>query len=314
MPELPPSNQRPLPALPSAKLAGGVRYAELHAKTNFSFLEGASHPDELVVRAAELGYGAFAVSDRNSLAGVVRERAAKKVGLKLIVGENHSQDAPPVVLWTSDRASYGRLARLITVGRRHAKRASSRPRSTTWRRMPRACWPASPASRKNCSRRPKWSGYRDLFADRCYLLAEFYRARRRAALDQLIALAANAGAAGGRRRCSLSCPQPPGSGKNALTAVGLGCTWPKPASGCFPMRSGTQAARGVVPSGFIGCRRRSPARWNCRAVDVFARRVAIRISGGAGSGRRNAAGVSDAAGLGRRRERYPGGCRPRCES
>ena len=47
-------------------------YAELHAKSNFSFLEGASHPEELVERAAELGYAALAVTDRNSLAGVVR--------------------------------------------------------------------------------------------------------------------------------------------------------------------------------------------------------------------------------------------------
>ena len=56
-------------------------YAELHAKTNFSFLEGASHPDELVQRAAELGYAALAVTDRNSLAGVVRaHQAAKEAG------------------------------------------------------------------------------------------------------------------------------------------------------------------------------------------------------------------------------------------
>ena len=47
-------------------------YAELHCKTNFSFLQGASHPDELVQRAAELGYTALAVTDVNSLAGVVR--------------------------------------------------------------------------------------------------------------------------------------------------------------------------------------------------------------------------------------------------
>ena len=60
-------------------------YAELHAKTNFSFLEGASHPDELVGRAAELGYRALAVTDRNSLAGIVRTWAAKDAGLKLIV-------------------------------------------------------------------------------------------------------------------------------------------------------------------------------------------------------------------------------------
>ena len=49
-----------------------MRYAELHCKTNFSFLEGASHADELVARGWELGYSALAVTDRNSLAGVVR--------------------------------------------------------------------------------------------------------------------------------------------------------------------------------------------------------------------------------------------------
>ena len=55
-----------------------MQYAELHAKTNFSFLEGASHADELVTRAAELGYKALAITDRNSLAGVVRAHTAAK--------------------------------------------------------------------------------------------------------------------------------------------------------------------------------------------------------------------------------------------
>ena len=97
-------------------------YAEIHAKTNFSFLEGASHPDELVGRAAELGYAALAITDRNSLAGVVRAyAAAKDIGLKLLIGaEITPQDAWPVILWATDRAAYGRLARLITCGRRRA--------------------------------------------------------------------------------------------------------------------------------------------------------------------------------------------------
>src|SRR6476659_3539514 len=101
-----------------------MRYAELHCKTNFSFLEGASHPDELVVRAKELSYAALAVTDRESLAGVVRAHtAAKEVGLKLIIGaEVHPVDAPPAVLWATDRKSYGRLSRLLTVGRRRAEK------------------------------------------------------------------------------------------------------------------------------------------------------------------------------------------------
>src|SRR3954466_2547446 len=96
--------------------------SELHWKTNFSFLEGASHPDELVRQAAELEYRALAVTDRNSLAGVVRAHiAAKEVKLPLVIGaEITPTDAPPVVLWATDRASYGRLCRLITRGRRSA--------------------------------------------------------------------------------------------------------------------------------------------------------------------------------------------------
>src|SRR5262245_14949937 len=101
-----------------------MRYAELHCKTNFSFLEGASHPDELVTRATELGYAALAVTDRESLAGVVRAHtAAKEVGLKLIIGAGvYPVDAAPAVLWATDRKSYGRLCRLLTVGRRRAEK------------------------------------------------------------------------------------------------------------------------------------------------------------------------------------------------
>ena len=104
-------------------------YAELHAKTNFTFLEGASHPAELVRRAAELGYAALAVTDRNSLAGVVRAHAAAKdLGLKLLIGSEITPgDAPMVVLLATDRAAYGRLARLITLGRRRVGRRGARP-------------------------------------------------------------------------------------------------------------------------------------------------------------------------------------------
>ncbi len=101
-----------------------MQYVELHSKSNFSFLLGASHPHELVERAAELGYAGFALTDIASVAGVVRGHTpAKEWGLPYIVGaEIHPIDAPPLVLWPSDRAAYGRLCRLISRGRLRAEK------------------------------------------------------------------------------------------------------------------------------------------------------------------------------------------------
>ena len=105
-----------------------ARYVELHCKTNFSFLEGASHPDELVAQAAGLGYAGMAVTDRNSVAGVVRAHvSAKEAGLKLLIGaEITLDDAGPVLLWVMNRYGYGRLCRLLTRGRRQAEKGQCR--------------------------------------------------------------------------------------------------------------------------------------------------------------------------------------------
>jgi len=95
-------------------------YAELHARSNFSFLCGASHPEELAERAATLGYSALAVTDECSLAGVVRAHvAAGARGLPLIVGSEVAlTDGPRLVLLATDREGYGGLSDLITRGRR----------------------------------------------------------------------------------------------------------------------------------------------------------------------------------------------------
>jgi error-prone DNA polymerase len=97
-------------------------YAELHCLSNFSFLRGASHPEELVEQAATLGYHAIALTDECSVAGVVRGHvAAKAAGLKFIVGsEIHLADGPKLVLLATDRAGYGALCHLISLGRRAA--------------------------------------------------------------------------------------------------------------------------------------------------------------------------------------------------
>jgi error-prone DNA polymerase len=100
------------------------RYAELQVTTNFSFLRGASHGEELVAQAKVLGLEAIAVTDRNSLAGVVRAHiAAKEVGLRLIIGARLDlQDGPSLLCLPRDRAAYGRLSRLLSLGQMRAEK------------------------------------------------------------------------------------------------------------------------------------------------------------------------------------------------
>ncbi len=99
-----------------------VRYAELQVTTNFSFLRGTSHPEEMAGRAAALGLAAVAITDRNTLAGVVRAHvAAKEVGVRTLTGARLDfSNAPSVLCLPIDRAAYGRLSRLITLGRMRA--------------------------------------------------------------------------------------------------------------------------------------------------------------------------------------------------
>ena len=174
---------RPVPSMPAAPNRPNAAhalpdYAELHCLSNFTFLRGASHAEELATRAAGLGYTALAITDECSLAGVVRAHvAAKAAGLPLIVGSeirftglagrtrraelssgsgnkgrdaddrgderDHNADrdtdsttapaadpaadpaaAPTIdlrlVLLATDRAGYGRLSALITLGRRRS--------------------------------------------------------------------------------------------------------------------------------------------------------------------------------------------------
>src|SRR5215469_9623332 len=105
-----------------------MTYVELHCITNFTFLRGASHPEELVARAQELGYAALAITDECSLAGVVRAHVeAKKCGLKLLIGsEFRLDDGLRFALLATNRASYGNLSAFITRGRRSAAKGSYR--------------------------------------------------------------------------------------------------------------------------------------------------------------------------------------------
>jgi error-prone DNA polymerase len=99
-------------------------YAELAVTTNFSFLRGASHPEEMVAAAAELGLAAIGIADRNSFAGVVRAYGeARQRNVKLVVGVRLvTIDGFEVLAYPIDRAAYGRLCRLITAGNLKAKK------------------------------------------------------------------------------------------------------------------------------------------------------------------------------------------------
>ncbi|GGC10905.1 error-prone DNA polymerase [Marinobacterium zhoushanense] len=100
-------------------------YAELHALSNFSFLRGASHPEELVAQAASLGYSALALTDECSLAGSVRaHQEAKEQGLKLLVGSEFRIAGRVLVVLATNRQGYAQLCSLITRGRRRAEKGN----------------------------------------------------------------------------------------------------------------------------------------------------------------------------------------------
>ena len=102
-------------------------YVPLFCKSSFSFLEGASQPEELVEAAAARGLAALALTDRDGVYGIVEAHvAAKEAGVKLIVGSEVSiDDGSTVVLLAQDRAGYAGLCQLITLGRRRSEKGSS---------------------------------------------------------------------------------------------------------------------------------------------------------------------------------------------
>ncbi|HEY0600772.1 error-prone DNA polymerase [Brevundimonas sp.] len=97
-------------------------YAELGALTNFSFLEGASHPAELMLQARALGLAAVGVADRNTLAGIVRAlMGAEQADIRLVIGSRLTfTDGTELIVFPRDRPAYGRLCRLLSLGKSEA--------------------------------------------------------------------------------------------------------------------------------------------------------------------------------------------------
>lgn len=110
-----------------------MAYAELQTTTNFSFLRGASHAEELAIAGEALGLAAIGIADRNSLAGVVRGwAAARKRNFRVLTGcrLDFMDGTPSLLCYPTDREAFGRLTRLLTVGQRRAKKGECH---LTWR-------------------------------------------------------------------------------------------------------------------------------------------------------------------------------------
>ena len=102
--------------------SGDLQYAELHCLSNYSFLRGASHPEELIATAKSLKYHAIAITDECSMAGAVKAHvAAKTHQIKLLIGsEFHLLDGMKLILLAKNRSGYGTICHLISIGRRRA--------------------------------------------------------------------------------------------------------------------------------------------------------------------------------------------------
>jgi error-prone DNA polymerase len=99
-----------------------IAYAELQITTHFSFLRGASSVEELFAEAALLGISALGITDRNSLAGIVRaHEAAEVTGVRAVIGcRLDLTDGAALLVYPMDRAAYGQLCRLLTLGKARA--------------------------------------------------------------------------------------------------------------------------------------------------------------------------------------------------
>ncbi|MEL6257900.1 MAG: error-prone DNA polymerase [Pseudomonadota bacterium] len=175
-------------------------YAELQVTTNFSFLRGASHADELVRAAKAEGLSAIAVTDHNSLAGAVRmHSAAKEHGVRLVVGARIDPvDGPSFLCFPTDRAAYGRLSRLIAEGKMPKDVAKGDCRITLAQIKAAAegqIFIALSPERLDAAFEATLSRLAAVWPGRLYLAASFrYRGRDRERLALLAGLGARAGA------------------------------------------------------------------------------------------------------------------------
>ncbi len=173
-------------------------YAELAVTTNFSFLRGASHAEELVLQAREIGLDTIGVADRNTLAGVVRAHiAAKEHGVKLLVGARLDlTDGPSLICYPTDRAAYGRLSTLLSHGKMSAPKGECHlTLADVAEHAEGQIFIAIPPGALDESFTQVLTRLATRWPGRLYLAARYaYRGRDRERLGRLSALAARTGA------------------------------------------------------------------------------------------------------------------------
>ena len=155
-------------------MTDSLPYAELHCLSNHSFLRGASHPQELVLRAVELGYQALAITDECSVAGVVKAWRVvrdQKLPIKLIIGAEFRLDGQVVILLAPTEAAYSQLCHLITRARRRCDKGEYRLTRQDFTLNLSDClclW--SPRGRSDDDEQLAY--YADCFKNRCWVLVE----------------------------------------------------------------------------------------------------------------------------------------------
>ena len=275
-------------------------YAELHCLTNFSFLRGASHPEELVARAAALGYAALAVTDECSVAGAVRAHlAAKEHGLKLLVGTEIQLADGAEAGAARHRAAtgYGNLSELITQG--PAQRAEGQlpagASGSRWRarRLPRPARASCAVTGRRPRRMREWLAER--FPGRAWIAAELHcgpddRARLADAARARPRRAACRSSP--RATCTCTCARA-GACRTCSPRCACGARCGNAATRSSPTPSEPPAADAARAALSARAARRDAA--HRRALRFLARRAALRIPRRARACRRDAGELAAAA-------------------
>jgi error-prone DNA polymerase len=180
-----------------------MRYTELQVTSNFSFLRGASHPEELVEQAVVNGHSSIALTDRNTLAGIVRAHAAaKKAGIRFIPGcRVDVLDGPSVIGLPTDKDAYARLSALLTVGNLRAEKGECKLyKADVYAHAKGMKWIIVPPDRLNSlfEYEPGFYAaageYKEAFGSDCFLAAcRYYRGDDAKQFHRLTAMAAETG-------------------------------------------------------------------------------------------------------------------------